>query len=126
MTESKAPEAPPYRDPILTLGAADPIVPELAQLLAELGFDPGPVGTDDVSEQLLAAVNAFRVDHDIAEDRDGLPAETDPSSCIGPVTWAALRGQVPDVGIVAPQSVDLATSGWLAPRRRRRRKPSPA
>jgi peptidoglycan hydrolase-like protein with peptidoglycan-binding domain len=83
------PEVP--RDPLLTTGASDPVVPQLAQLLAALGYDPGPIGVQDVSPQLMAAVNAFRARYSVRESPADLPSAADPGSCIGPETWRALH-----------------------------------
>jgi peptidoglycan hydrolase-like protein with peptidoglycan-binding domain len=120
----------PPRDPVLTLAAADPIVPELARLLAGLGYDVGPLGGTDVTPELMGAVQAFRAKHDVTEDGDGLPAETDPSTAIGPNTWAALHEAAraehrygighPDVGQLNAAAVKRAAAAAAAKRGRRR------
>lgn len=86
----------PPRDPVLTFGSADPLVPGLCRVLDALGYDVGPLGTADLSAKVMEAVNRFRADRDVVEDRADLPAETDPTSVIAAATWAAVHQAAKD------------------------------
>lgn len=87
--------------PLLTSGTADPAVHELGRALAELGYEnsvsdgTNPYGV--VDDTLLQAVNQFRRDNDVADDRDGIPGPVEEHRrWIGPATWEAIAQALDD------------------------------
>lgn len=85
----------PVARPVLTSGSTHPDVLPLGLLLAQLGFENSvSQGTNPfnlVDESILAAVNAARSTHSIAEEADisGVPV-TERRNWIGPELWEAL------------------------------------
>jgi hypothetical protein len=86
--------------PTLTSGSADPAVHELGRMLADLGH-PNSVSRGEnpfgaVDQTILAAVYAFRAEHNVEEDPSGFGGHTPAgrtlaAAHIGPWTWEAVR-----------------------------------
>src|SRR6185312_2398535 len=112
-----------HRNPLLTLASSDDLVPDLCRVLAGLGYDPGPIGALEVSTAVLAAVEAFRVEQQFAEDPADLPAATEPSSAIGAATWCELHAAAERAGLypIGHEKAGQKAPVRKAPAKRRRR-----
>lgn len=93
------PVRPDHGRPVLTSGSGGPSVAELGRLLGKLGYENsvsrGQNPFSVLYPDLMAAVEQFRRDYDIAEDPTGFGGDNpagqhEAQKHVGPWTWAAI------------------------------------
>jgi hypothetical protein len=100
----RGPGAVTHSRPILSYGSAGPEVRELAEMLAELGYDDNEVikgrsPANGLDNTLMADVRRFATDHGVREDSAAFDGKEVPASRlvdehVGPYIWQALEEAV--------------------------------